>query len=234
MKRRAWTTAEDALLTQRYATRSAAECAAELGRSVSSVQQRVHVLGLAKSAEWIAERTRQRWAEGRHERSRKAQFRAGQAAWNKGVPQVEWMPADARCRTEATRFKPGELTGAARHNYQPVGSLRITRDGQLQRKVTDDPTLYPARRWVSVARLVWKAANGPVPAGHAVAFRDGRTTTVETEITLDRLELVTRAELMRRNSRHTRYPPELNQLIQLKGALNRKINRRAKAQEEHA
>ena len=234
MKRRRWTPVEDHQLTRLYQARSAAECAEALGRSVSGVQQRVHVLGLVKPTAWIAERTRQRWAEGRHEGSRKAQFRAGQQAWNKGVPQAEWMPADARSRTEATRFKSGELTGAARHNYQPVGSLRITRDGQLQRKVTDDPGLYPARRWVAVARLVWEAANGPVPAGHAVAFRDGRTTTVEAEITLDRLELVTRAELMRRNSRHTRYPPELNQLIQLKGALNRKINRRAKAQEARA
>jgi len=33
---------------------------------------------------------------------------------------------------------------------------------------------------------------------------------------------------MRRNSYHTRYPKEVAQLIQLKGALNRKINRRSR------
>ena len=59
-------------------------------------------------------------------------------------------------------------------------------------------------------------------------FRPGRASTDEARIALDALELVSRAELMRRNSRHARYPPEVNQLIQLKGALNRKINARSK------
>lgn len=54
-------------------------------------------------------------------------------------------------------------------------------------------------------------------------------TTHRDSITLDRLELVTRAENMRRNSRHTRYPPDLNAVMQLKGALTRKINNRSKA-----
>jgi hypothetical protein len=48
-------------------------------------------------------------------------------------------------------------------------------------------------------------------------------------ITLGRLELISRAENMRRNSYHTRYPKEVAQLIQLRGALNRQINKRLKA-----
>lgn len=232
MKRRAWTTAEDSRLRELYATLSAAECAVQLGRTQSSVQMRVSALGLSKSPEWIAARTRQRWAEGRHENSRAKQFRRGGDPMNKGRPQSEWMSAESIKRTRATRFKPGHLGGKAAEKVQPIGALRVTRDGQLQRKVNNDLPLQ--RRWVAVARLVWEAANGPIPPGHAVVFRPGRASTSEAAITLDALELVTRAELMRRNSRHTRYPPELNQLIQLKGALNRKINRRAKAQEENA
>lgn len=226
--RRPWTTDEDNRLRRLYATLSAAECAAKLDRSVSAVQMRVNTLGLSKSAEWIAERTRQRWREGRHERSRAAHFRPGAPSWNKGRPQSEWMPPESIKRTKATCFKPGHLGGRAAEKVQPIGTLRVTRDGQLQRKVNND--LPFQRRWVAVARLVWEAANGPVPAGHAVAFKGGRSTVVEAEITLDRLELVSRAELMRRNSRHTRYPPDVNQLIQLKGALNRKINRRMREQ----
>jgi hypothetical protein len=119
------------------------------------------------------------------------------------------------------------MAGAARAKYKPIGTERIA-DGQLQRKVTDDPSVYPARRWVAVARLVWEAANGPVPAGHAVAFKPGKATTDRARITLDVLELVSRAELMRRNTRH-RFPPELNQLLALKAALTRKINNRSKS-----
>lgn len=219
--RRFWTSAEDAQLRHLYTDMSAAECAAKLERTVSSVQQRVATLGLSKSPEWVAQRTRQRWAEGRQEKCRMAQFKAGQQAWNKGVRCV--VGVQEGCRR--TQFRKGHLGGRAAENMKPIGALRIS-DGQLQRKVNND--LPFMRRWVAEARLVWEAANGPVPAGHVVTFRDGRPRLKAEEITLGVLECITRVENMRRNSRHTRYPPEVNQLIQLKGALNRKINRHMK------
>ncbi len=223
--RRKWTPAEDRKLARLYVTLSAVECAQCLGRTVSAVQQRVNVIGLSKSPEWVAERARQRWAEGRHEGSRKAQFRKGQQAWNKGRPVSEWNPNAESCR--ATQFKKGEMRGAAQHNYVPVGTEKI-RDGLLCRKVTDDPDLYSAARWQPVARIVWEAVNGPIPAGHVVRFRKGMATTVRDEITPDRIECVSRAENMRRNSYHN-YPQPIPQLIQLRGALQRQINKRAKA-----
>ena len=103
MNGRAWTTAEDRKLRKLYRTQTAAECAAALDRSVSAVQQRVATLGLAKSAEWIAECTRRRWAEGRHDGSRTACFKPGQAPFNKGRPQAEWMPAESRARIRGDR-----------------------------------------------------------------------------------------------------------------------------------
>jgi len=205
-----------------YATLSAAQCAEKLGRTLSATQQRVNVLGLRKSPKWVAERARQRWAEGRHENSRTAL--ASGRGWNKGIKGSTGNHPNCR----RTQFKKGELMGAARHNYVPIGSERISKDGYLERKVTDDPALYPARRWVGVHRLVWESTYGPVPPGHAVVFRPGRQTTDAARISVDGLELVSRAELMRRNSYHTRYPKEVAQLIQLKGALNRKINRRTR------
>ena len=77
-------------------------------------------------------------------------------------------------------------------------------------------------------RLVWEAACGAVPDGHIVVFRPGRKTTDPDKITLDALELLTRAENMRRNSVHSKYPPEVARLVQLRGALTRQINRKAK------
>jgi len=222
--RRRWTAAEDRRLRRLYARHSAAECADALGRSTSAVQQRVYVLGLSKSPEWMAERTRRRWAEGRHEGSRRAHFRKGQAPVNKGRPQAEWMPEESRRRCAATQFKAGRPPQESR-NYRPIGSLRVSKEGYLERKVTDDHPV-PARRWVGVHRLVWEQAHGPVPPGHAVVFKPGRRTTVEAEITLDRLECIPRAELMRRNSYHTHLPPDVARLVQLRGALNRMINNR--------
>jgi len=105
-------------------------------------------------------------------------------------------------------------------------------NGVLEKKVTDDPSLYPARRWRPVARLVWEGVHGPIPQGHAVVFLPGRSSLIESDITIDSLELVTRRDLMLRNSRHTRYPPELNQIIQLKAAVVRKVNNRIKKKEQ--
>ena len=79
-------------------------------------------------------------------------------------------------------------------------------------------------------RLVWMAANGPLPAGHIVVFKPGRRTTELEAITLDAVELISRAENMRRNSVH-QLPPELARLVQLRGVLIKTINRKAKEAE---
>ena len=39
--------------------------------------------------------------------------------------------------------------------------------------------------------------------------------------------LMTRAELMKRNSYHNRYPKEVARLVQLRGAVTRQINKRS-------
>ena len=191
--------------------------------SYTATAQKAKSLGLRKSEAFLRSP-----ASGRTDGSRGSacRFQKGQVSWNKGTKGVTGTHPNSR----RTQFRKGELTGAAKHNYVPIGSTRITRDGMLERKVTDDPSIHPARRWVAVSRQVWETANGPIPSGHAVVFRPGRATTDEARITLDAIELVSRAELMRRNSYHTRYPKEVAKLIQLKGALNRKINRRTREQ----
>ncbi len=202
-----WTREDLDKLARLYADTHTRDLAAQFGRTESSISNKAVVLGLKKSDEY-------------HQR-KPGVFRPGHTTWNQGKKGTTGHHPNC----QATWFKPGQLSGKAARLYKRVGSLRIN-DGQLQRKVTDDPQLKGCRKWIAVTRLVWEAANGPVPAGHAVTFKAGRATIVEQEITLEAIELVSRGELMRRNSRHTRYPEELNKLMQLKGALNRKINNR--------
>lgn len=216
-ERKPWTETERAVLRALYPEYSAEECAAALDRTTRSVIDQVRRLGLRKSPEWIASRARERSLQPGHG-GRAGQFKPGLTPWNKG------QSFDPGGRSVQTRFRKGELSGRAAELLKPVG-YEVVREGQLWRKVTDEHRNSRARlNFKPVSVIVWESANGPVPAGHIVRFRDGMATTVAAEITLDRLELVTRAEHMRRNTVH-RYPPEVVSLIQLRGALNRKINR---------
>jgi hypothetical protein len=221
VKRVPWMPEEDEILRRAFPHNRTSKVARVLRRSESSVHQRARKLGLKKAPAYLASPEACRLRRG-DEAGKAYRFPKGHVPANKGLRRPGWHAG----RMRETQFKKGAMHGAAQHNYVPIGTLRV-KDGVLARKVTDDPSMYPARRWVPVHRTVWEAAHGPVPAGHVVRFRDGMKTLIEDEITVDRLELVTFAENMRRNTVH-RYPKEIVQLVQLRGALNRKINRRSK------
>lgn len=219
-KRYPWGPEEDEIVRHLFPVNATHKVAALIDRTDKAVTQRARVLGVKKCPKYLA--TRAHRFNGTETASIANRFKPGLTPHNKGRPQAEWMPAKSRNRVRSTQFRRGQLSGAAARNYKPVGSLRINHDGTLERKVTDDHPV-PARRWVSVHRLVWEAANGPVPRGHLVVFKPGRQTTDPDRITLDRLELITRAENMRRNSFLTRYPKDVADLIRMRGVLNRKI-----------
>lgn len=83
-----------------------------------------------------------------------------------------------------------------------------------------------------MAELVWCEANGPLPKGHMVVFKAGRFSNQLEHITLDAVECITLAENMRRNSRHN-LPPEVNQLVSIKGAITRQVNRITREAQEN-
>jgi len=219
--RKEWTDSEIALLSQNFPIEPTLILAVKLGRTCSSISYKAAALGLKKLESYLASPASGRLMA-KDTRGGATRFKPGQVPANKGLRRPGWAPG----RMSATQFKKGSMSGAAQHNYVPIGSERISKDGYLERKVTDDPNILPARRWVGVHRLVWEAANGPVPAGYAVTFLPGRHSREAELITIDALELVSRAELMRRNTIH-RYPPELKQAIRLVGKLKRAIEERA-------
>jgi hypothetical protein len=214
MAKRFWTGEEQLCLRLAYPHYPTEAIARHLGRDVKSVYVKAKNLGLRKTAAFLASEASGRLtslsAAGINHR-----FKAGQRPWNAG--KKGWQ---AGGRSVATRFRKGNRP----HTWQPIGSYRLTKDGYLQRKVTD--TGYPPRDWRSMHSLVWEAAHGPIPDGHVVVFRPGRMTTDPEQITVAGLELVSRAELMHRNSYHTRLPKELARIVQLRGAIQRQINKR--------
>lgn len=227
---RLWTAVELELLQSMYPDCHTADVAEWVGRSVGKCYQAAARLGLRKSAEYLASDAACRIQRGHSdERMIASRFQAGHATWNKGTKGVMGNHPNSR----RTQFQKGQMAGAAQARWVPVGSLRVCADGYLERKLTDDRGIAPARRWVAVHRLVWEAANGPIPAGHIVCFKPGQKSTVLVEITADRLECISRAENARRNHPRNR-SPELARLVQLKGAITRQVNRISREAQERA
>jgi hypothetical protein len=215
--RHIWTEAEVAMLRARYPHQRTADIAAALGVSKAKVYYKADALGLRKSTAFLASQMSGRTDGTRGEKTR---FASGKRPWNAG------KKIGTHGRSAETQFKPGQLTGKARMLLKQIGSERISKDGYLERKINDDQPIY--KRWRAVHRIVWERANGPIPRGHAIVFRPGCRSINAAAITVDKLELVTRRELMRRNSIHN-YPEPIVQVMQARGALVRAINRRSKA-----
>jgi hypothetical protein len=123
---------------------------------------------------------------------------------------------------EQTQFKPGQSP----HNTAPIGSYRLDPDGTLQQKISDAKGSN-SKRWRGVHELVWVAANGPMPPKHIAVFKPGMRTNVLEEITIDRVECISLAENMKRNTVHN-LPPQLVEVVRLRGVLTRHINQRKK------
>lgn len=216
--KRLWSAEDDATLRERYPNEPTQKIAADLRRSVSATYARADKLGLQKSAEYLASpaacRTNGRQGIG-------TRFEKGHVPVNKGLRRPGWAPG----RMKETQFRKGERRGVAVRLYQPIGAERISKDGYRERKINDGLPLQ--KRWRAVHLIVWEEANGPLPAGHAIVFKNGD----KTDIRLDNLECITRAELMRRNAIHT-LPEPLVSTIRLLGSVNRQIRKRAKNEEQ--
>jgi len=209
MSKRAWSPDEIDLVREFYADVPTRVLANELLRTEPAVYAMARTLSLRKSAAYLKSDSSGRT---NGNQGRATRFKKGHTTWNKGMKGLE-------IGGKATRFK----VGSKPQTWVPIGSLRVTRDGTLQRKINDQPGPNSIR-WRSVHELVWIEANGPVPAKHIVVFKPGARTTSPEEITLDRVECITFAENMRRNTLH-RYPKEIVRAVQMRAALNRRINR---------
>ena len=220
MSRRPWTPETLAEVCRRYPHERTADIARDLGRSIGSIHGQANMLGLKKSPEYMRQiHGRPSPRSGRMRDSSPDKPRGTRAY--PAAPETTPIPS-AR---SSSRRSPEEA-----RNHQPIGSLRICNGRHLATQDHGRPALYPSRRWVAVHRLVWEEVNGPMPKGYVVVFKPGMASTDPDEITIDRVELITRAELMRRNTRHN-LPPEINALIAVKARLTRLITEREKRHE---
>lgn len=212
-----WTPAELKKLRKLYPNTAADKLAKLFKCTKAQIYNRAHKLRLKKTAEFISNIGRNpKFAES----GKKHRFPKGHVPLNKGVKG--WYSGG---RSSETWFKPGVRQGAAAEKWKPVGTHRYSKEGYLQIKHTDKGPFH--RRWKAVHTILWEKHNGPVPPGHAVAFKDGN----KKNIVIENLELISRAELCRRNTIH-RYPPEVKDAIRHLAGFNRRIRTMEKKRNE--
>ena len=204
-----FTPAEDQVIRDNYLTMPVKTLAAKIGRSFTGIMGRLKAMGLE-----IPEQIRV-------ERKAIGMIKTGHVSFNKGKKQTEYMSKAAIKKTLATRFKKGQLP----HNA--VGF----KNGDISIRQCHPRTGGKSYKWIRVGLgkwelfhlHIWQKKNGKLPKGHCLWFKDGDSMNC----TLKNLELITRAENMKRNTIHN-YPKELVQVTQLRGALNRQINKHIK------
>jgi hypothetical protein len=220
-----WTPELIAQLRDLYPHQQTEAVAAQLGVDKFAAYNKAAALGIKKSSAFLASELSGRAERGKtHPAIAKNRFQKGMTPWNKG------RSYQAGGRAKETQFKPGSKP----HTWLPIGTYRVvTTKGRsyLEQKTNDNPGNANVR-WISVMRLVWQAHHGDIPAGHIVVFKDpAQHTTVLEEITIDKLEMIHRSAHAIRNNPHQKNP-ELGKLVQLKGVIQRQINRIAKEQQQ--
>jgi hypothetical protein len=203
-----WSSYEDKVLHEGYAKGRSAEIAKITGRSLSAVYQRAARRGLKVDEDVISSYARDKLVK----HGKATAFKPGNKPHNAGIKG--W---DAGGRSSKTRFTKGNRPP----QWKPVGSLSRDRDGYTMIKVSDAGKRR--ERWRLVHVFIWETENGPVPSGHVVAFRDGNKDNLD----IDNLEVVTKAEMMNRNSLH-RLPEDLKTMIRACTSLRRAISRARK------
>ena len=220
--RRFWNAEDLKVLKRLYPHHSTAWVAGQLDRSESSLNGRATELNLKKDPTYKAQAWRQCGIQ-LQEAGRSHRFQKGHVSANKGMRRPGWSAG----RMKETQFRKGQRSGAAAAHYKPLGAERLIH-GYRYVKVAEVPNVPYTVNWKLVHVLNWERANGrPLPAGHILRFRDRN----KLNVAVGNLELLTRRENILRNSLHN-LPKELAEVMQLRGALVRQINKRIRNEKQ--
>ena len=210
---RRFTAEEDQFLRDNYLTLDLVQMGEALNRNHTSIHGRLPRLGLKIPAEITLERLQKSFKR-LQDSGLTHQFKKGIILHNKGKK----MSAEQYEKSKATMFKSGQLPANTIYFGKPYLHTRTRNDGYVERIWFIQEGA--SKRSAYLAYLCRQ--NGIDLTGKKPILKDGfdhsRAPTFEDII------IVTNAENMRRNTVH-RYPPEVVKLCQLKGALQRQINK---------
>lgn len=212
MQKREWTQQEEETLIRLYEEPKVfpKDIAEMLGRTLRQVYNKARAMGLKAPME----RIRMAGKIGtQHPKSIATRFHKGYIPPNKSKK----VSPEVYEKMSPTMFKNGHIPA----NHREVGSERINADGYIETKVAE-PNV-----WKPKHRIVWEQHNGVIPAGYNIQFKNHNPK----DCRIENLYLISRAEQLRNeNSLTARYPKELQDVIRLKGAINRQIQKYQKNQ----
>ena len=213
MVKRIWTKKEINILIRDYQDPNifSADIAKRLDRTLSQVYNKAGKMGLKAPLE----RNRLAGKLGtNHPNAVAHRFKKGSVPPNKGKK----MSPEVYEKVKETMFKKGNSPV----NHREVGSERINVDGYIEIKVAEP------NRWRLKHRFIWEQVNGEIPKGYNVQFKNHNTQ----DCRIENLYIISKAEQMRtENSLVARYPKEVQEVIRLKGVVNRVIHKREKDNE---
>ena len=179
MKKRRWTQYEIDFLKRNYATRTCVDIAEWVHHTPRGVEAKALSLGLRKPEGY------------KEEHCKGSRFQKGHVPFNKGKKQAEWINEEGARKIAAHQFKKGQVRLSS-HTYRPVGYEHThTSNGRkyVYIKIAADRKMVLKHRWL------WEQANGPIPKGCNVQFKDGNTLNC----VLENLYLISRAKQLRKN-----------------------------------
>ena len=214
MQKRKWTQQEEETLIRLYEDPKvfSKDIAKMLGRTIPQVYNKARAMGLNAPKE----RIRMAGKIGmQHPKSIATRFSKGHIPTNKGKK----VSPEAYEKMSVTMFKKGHTPV----NHREVGSERINVDGYIEIKVAEP------NRWKLKHRIIWEQVNGEIPKGYNVQFKNHNPQ----DCRIENLYLICRADQMRtENSLMAKYPKEMQEVIRLKGVVNRIIHKRERDHEQ--
>ena len=214
MVKRIWTKEEINILLRDYQDPNifSADIAKRLDRTLSQVYYKARTMGLKAQLE----RIRLAGKLGtNHPNAVAHRFKKGSIPPNKGKK----MSPEVYEKVKETMFKKGKSPV----NHREVGSERINVDGYIEIKVAEP------NRWKLKHRIIWEQVNGEIPKGYNVQFKNHNPK----DCRIENLYLICRADQMRtENSLVAKYPKEIQEVIRLKGVVNRIIHKRERDHEQ--
>ncbi|WP_418124297.1 HNH endonuclease signature motif containing protein [Chryseobacterium sp. PTM-20240506] len=201
-QRTTFTQEEDRIIIENYMTLPVKTIGKLIGRSFTGITTRLKHLGLEIPTEL------------RVQRKTAGLFRKGQVPPNKGKK----MSPELYERYKHTFFKKEHIPHNAKKDWDEVLRKDGTGNEYWMIKIPTERKLIFKHVWL------WESQNGKVKKGYNIVFRNG----ISTDCRIENLESISNSELMSRNTMN-RFPEDLRQVILLKGALKRQINKIEKA-----